>query len=303
MQEVVTTIGLPASGKTSWTRQEMAGMPGKFININRDDLRMSLFNLAKYSDYKFSKEKEKIVTEMARAIFHHAVCDLKKSVIISDTNLNPAVRQYWEDQAKFYKIKYREQKFLDVSLDELVKRDAQRERSVGYKVIKDMYNTYIDYIDPIEKAPAYNPELKDAIIIDIDGTIANHEGVRSPFDWKQVGLDKPHDDIIQLIKLVMKSNKDLIPLFVSGRDGSCEAETYHWIIKHFYCGDETLNLPTLIMRQAGDSRKDFIVKYEIYNDCIRNEYNIKYVFDDRNQVVNMWRRLGLRTLQVANGDF
>ena len=35
----------------------------------------------------------------------------------------------------------------------------------------------------------------------------------------------------------------------------------------------------------------------------KDKYNIKYVIDDRNQVVKMWRELGLTVLQVADGNF
>ena len=57
------------------------------------------------------------------------------------------------------------------------------------------------------------------------------------------------------------------------------------------------------MREEGDRRKDNIVKYEIFNKFIRDKYCVNYVLDDRNQVVEMWRKLGLRTLQVADGNF
>lgn len=33
------------------------------------------------------------------------------------------------------------------------------------------------------------------------------------------------------------------------------------------------------------------------------KYHINYVFDDRNQVVKMWREAGFRCLQVADGNF
>jgi hypothetical protein len=36
---------------------------------------------------------------------------------------------------------------------------------------------------------------------------------------------------------------------------------------------------------------------------IRPNYDVKYVIDDRDQVVDMWRSLGLRVLQVAPGNF
>lgn len=42
------------------------------------------------------------------------------------------------------------------------------------------------------------------------------------------------------------------------------------------------------MRKAEDGRKDSIVKYEILLDLAK-KFNILAVFDDRNQVVKMWR--------------
>jgi hypothetical protein len=57
------------------------------------------------------------------------------------------------------------------------------------------------------------------------------------------------------------------------------------------------------MREAGDSRKDSIVKQELYERHIKPSYDVFVVLDDRNQVVDMWRSLGLVCLQVAPGDF
>ena len=59
----------------------------------------------------------------------------------------------------------------------------------------------------------------------------------------------------------------------------------------------------IFMRAAGDSREDSIVKREIYEGRIAPKFNVKYVLDDRNRVVAMWRSLGLTCLQVADGDF
>ena len=45
------------------------------------------------------------------------------------------------------------------------------------------------------------------------------------------------------------------------------------------------------MRKTGDNRKDSIIKREIFENDIRPYYNIDYVLDDRNQVVEMWRSI------------
>jgi hypothetical protein len=57
------------------------------------------------------------------------------------------------------------------------------------------------------------------------------------------------------------------------------------------------------MRQTDDNRKDSIIKEEIYDAHIRGKYNVLFVLDDRDQVVQMWRSLGLTVLQCNEGDF
>jgi hypothetical protein len=57
------------------------------------------------------------------------------------------------------------------------------------------------------------------------------------------------------------------------------------------------------MRPAADSRKDSIVKAELFWEHVAPHWNVRGVIDDRDQVVAMWRALGLMCAQVAPGDF
>jgi hypothetical protein len=57
------------------------------------------------------------------------------------------------------------------------------------------------------------------------------------------------------------------------------------------------------MRPAGDMRKDAIVKRELFDRHVRDRYDVTCILDDRSQVVDMWRSLGLTCLQVAPGEF
>jgi hypothetical protein len=59
---------------------------------------------------------------------------------------------------------------------------------------------------------------------------------------------------------------------------------------------------TLLMRKDGDFRADHIVKQEILDKHIDKE-RVLFVLDDRQQVVDMWRRNGLVCFQVAEGNF
>jgi hypothetical protein len=44
-------------------------------------------------------------------------------------------------------------------------------------------------------------------------------------------------------------------------------------------------------------------KEQLYRQHMEGKYNIKFVLDDRQQVVDMWRGLGLTVFQVDEGDF
>lgn len=57
------------------------------------------------------------------------------------------------------------------------------------------------------------------------------------------------------------------------------------------------------MRPAGDMRKDTEVKLEMFNAHIRGKFNVEAIFDDRPQILRLWRELwfGDRLFDVGNG--
>lgn len=146
--------------------------------------------------------------------------------------------------------------------------------------------------------------LKDAIIVDIDGTIANINHRRKyveskPKDWDKffslMYKDKPNETVIDIIKKYKRTGEKII--LCTGRMSMYEVETDNWLKKMGVHYDE------LFMRENGDFRADDIVKKEIYQNVIEDYYNVVLVLDDRNRVVKMWRELGLTCFQVAEGDF
>lgn len=129
-----------------------------------------------------------------------------------------------------------------------------------------------------------------AILCDIDGTLA-HMKDRGPFDWARVGEDDVDLVVADLIKLYPHV------ILMSGRKSICRPETEKWL------EDYGILYDLLFMRQEDDDRQDGIVKWELYEEHIRPNYNIEFVLDDRNHVVKMWREHGLKCLQVEEGDF
>ena len=45
------------------------------------------------------------------------------------------------------------------------------------------------------------------------------------------------------------------------------------------------------------------MKLELFDRHVRDSYDVRYVLDDRQQVVDAWRSIGLTVFQVAEGNF
>lgn len=273
--------GLPASGKTTFAK-ELVRNDGNWVRVNKDDLRNML------NGGKWSSGRESLVVRLESRLVRHALKS-GKNVVIDNTNFNLAHERRYREIAKQYNADF-EIKEFDTPLEECIKRDNARPNGVGETVIRKMYNQYL------KPAPAkYTPDpmLQPAIVCDIDGTLA-HMHDRSPYDWSKVGNDKVDIPIAWLTSILFRS---VSVILVSGRDASCHKETQDWLAKNGICYTK------LIMRKEGDNRPDEVVKEEIFNENIRGSYNVRFVLDDRNKVVDMWRQLGLKCLQVAEGDF
>lgn len=135
-----------------------------------------------------------------------------------------------------------------------------------------------------------------AWIFDVDGTLALI-GDRSPYDMRNVSIDTPHHPVVMTAQaLAAHPDVDAI-IVVSGRDENARRATEAWLTFNGIPFDR------LLLRRAGDSRADRIVKAEIYDTYIEPHFAIIGVVDDRRSVVEMWRSRGLICFQVAEGDF
>lgn len=136
--------------------------------------------------------------------------------------------------------------------------------------------------------------MKKAIIVDIDGTLAKMNG-RGPFEWSRVGEDKVNEPV----KTVVNAMKKLYTIIIfTSRDGICLTETINWLIEN------QIHYDKIFIRQQGNYEKDSVIKRRLYDMYVKDEYQVDFVIDDRNQVVDMWRKdLGLTCFQVDYGDF
>ena len=147
-------------------------------------------------------------------------------------------------------------------------------------------------------------ERKKAIIVDIDGTLADidhrvHHIQKDTKDWKsfndEMGGDKLNPWCKDLI-IAMKKQGNLI-ILLTGRDVEHKNHTQTWL------KDNQVPYDYLFMRRLGDMREDDVVKEEIFLQEIKEQFQILFVVEDRLKVVKKWRELGIVCLQCDWGDF
>jgi hypothetical protein len=133
-----------------------------------------------------------------------------------------------------------------------------------------------------------------AALVDFDGTLSLR-GERGPYEWARVSEDLPNLPVIETVRALSHATFSIV--VISGRDERCREESLKWIANHL--GFEV----PLFMRSCSDSRPDFVIKEEIYRARVEPFWNVQLAIDDRQQCVDLWRRLGIVTFQVAEGDF
>lgn len=144
------------------------------------------------------------------------------------------------------------------------------------------------------------------LVCDIDGTIADLEHRRAyvrtkPKNWKAFKggylRDKPIQWVIDAVKKLHAAGWKV--LIATGREGDAQGreDTLLWLEKH--------NVPfhRFYQRAAKDYRPDDEVKQDILDEMTADYHRPTLAFDDRNRVVDMWRRNGVLCVQTAEGNF
>ena len=150
-------------------------------------------------------------------------------------------------------------------------------------------------------------------IVDLDGTICNcahrlhYIGADSTWcvvskkDWEGFYEAAVHDAPIYEVIAVVRALYDAGHTVVvsTGRPLNHSRSALDWLQKYRVYNHG------LYMRDTGDHREDYIVKEELLNKIIQRwpKETIGGAFEDREQVVAMYRRRGIKVFQVAEGKF
>lgn len=142
------------------------------------------------------------------------------------------------------------------------------------------------------------------VIFDVDGTLMDiehrrHFVVQRPKDFdafrEATSQDTAKEDIFAVAKALKAAGHRII--ISSGRNKSQRAVTLKQLM------GAGLVFDALYMRSDSDYRPDHEVKSQMLDKMRKEGFNPTMAFDDRQQVVDMWREKGLTVAQVDKGDF
>ena len=274
--------GPSGSGKTTLAKT----LPG--VRISRDDIRAELSGRTEkfVGDAAFERKVSSVQKNRVREALV-----ARKDVVIDDTNLRLPFARAWANMANDYGAEF---KVIDlkVPLETLLERSdippeavARQFKTVCWdEVTASAGHPFVDW-SPLE----YDPRLEEIVTCDLDGTLSMLAPGYSPYDPAHY----PYDTVNQVVASLIPDDV----VFLSGRDRSGYDATDGWLAMW------GIDHSDLIMRKAGDKRRDDVVKVEMVNEHIRGKYNVFFHLDDRNRVVDALRAIGITVLQVAPGDF
>jgi predicted kinase len=290
LPKVIITIGLPGSGKTTWALDKLL-KDGNTVRVNRDSLRDMMFG------GHWTREREVVIRRAEIGCAQNALA-AGYNVIVDDTNLPLATQRQWSDFAKAQKAEFL-MKHMNTSLQDCIRQDAKRvgKQHLGRAIIENM--ALKNGLIKIEN---------EFVIFDIDGTLSDLDH-RLPWlydqpkkDWYnfygRVILDKAKPEIVNWLKGCYADGWTV--LVVSGRptqfkDLDVGVQTERWLRL------EGIPYHHLFMRSGDDHRDDTLVKQDILSMLPKEK--LQFVVDDRKRVCDMWRANGVKTYQIAKGDY
>ena len=149
---------------------------------------------------------------------------------------------------------------------------------------------------------------KNTVIFDLDGTLADITARKElatksngKLDWdvffdpSNIKLDVPNPPVVKLAQMLAEDGFTII--IFSGRTDKTKFTTRSWL------SNNRIPFHKLVMR---DAKRHFMPDNQLKKQLLDDHVNIDDIFlvvDDRQQVVDMWRSLGLNVFQVAPGNF
>lgn len=298
MAKLTLMVGPPGSGKSTFAKDPYNFL-GDVFYVNQD------------SQGKQGHQ------ELFREALH-----LNMNIVVDRMGFNKQQRANYllEAKAKGYEteIIVLHQPYA-VCLDRVLKRIGNHETIVDEKGARSALQTFFTKYERPEAGEAdtikflYPDGPKERVIIcDLDGTLCNVEHRRHHVrltdeeiaagkkkNWTKFFAGIPQDTVNEWCKDIIVSFAEfgVSTVFCSGRGDNERKATQEWLDYNGFGHQE------LYMRNRHDSRRDDVVKEIILDFELLTRYVPYFMIDDRQQVVDMWRKRGFTCLQCDVGDF
>ncbi len=311
MSRIIFTVGAPRAGKTRWAHQEVARRGLQEVQrVNLDDfLTMTHgreFGPLSSPDLKIVK---RIIMNVIRTI-----AESGRDVIVDGPNLSTRfpnqVRDELGDQHQ-----YAIQDFTGKPLEFCIDNDRHRYTKnpwayVGSDEVSKAWNQaqalrrrfggeglplWVEELNRSDGIVPYaaDQNLPKAVLVDIDGTLAAANS-GCPCGTPRCVTDDLQHRLGDMLR-ELAPNHGCQMVILTGRDEENRDELFEWLTaKDVGCDD-------VHMRLRGDTRRDNVVKLELFNRHVRDRFNIVAAFGDRDPAVRLWRRLGLLTCAIRFG--
>lgn len=299
---ITLLVGISGAGKSTLARELRSQSPSAVI-VSRDLIRNQLFGYTEGTANQHYllptqelQRREKLVGACEEALIQEAV-DGGLDVIVDDTNLHPSTCLRLVD--RFANCRFRWQP-VQCELEVAKSRNSERIRQVPAEVIEKQFALYEKIVPRMQRICRQrdlhiqnNAQLEKAVIVDLDGTLANLQG-RNPYDSARVKEDLVNHAVLEAV-LAMRARGCSV-IICSGRSAETMQDTVDWLNR------ACVPFSKLYMRKAGDRRPDFQAKEEMWRDIVKSFF-IVAMFDDRNSVVRRARMAGFPVFQVNEGNF
>lgn len=136
------------------------------------------------------------------------------------------------------------------------------------------------------------------VILDIDGFLVDiderkkgilsgqkNENINWKDFFKNIRKDKPIIAGILIAKSIISYLPQVEVMFLTGRTEKVRRETLEWLSEVLKVAENKIDLT---MRPANNFDKDYIFKEQVGAEI--GYKNIDLVFDDTEEIINMWRR-------------